>query len=116
MSRRLITLVVVVVALGLALARPAETASGSAQTAEDELILDVGDIVRVGDGAIGCKVARSSAFSGQKILDCRRAGPPAGTYGALLGDRKLLVVRFGDGQVAKVVFTATHKKRFSRCD
>jgi hypothetical protein len=116
MSRRLIMLVVVVIALGLALARPAETASGSAQTAEDELLLDVGDIVRVGDGAVGCKVTRSSAFSGQKILDCRRAGPLSGTYGALLGDRKLLVVRFRDGQVAKVVFTATHKRSFSRCD
>jgi hypothetical protein len=116
MSRRLIMLVALAIALGLALARPAETASGSAKTAKDELILEVGDIVRVGDGAVGCKVTRSSAFSGQKILDCRRAGALSGTYGALLGDRKLLVVRFGDGQVAKVVFTATHKKSFSRCD
>jgi hypothetical protein len=116
MSRRLLMLVVLVVALGLALARPAETASGSAQTTEDELLLEVGDIVRVGDAAVGCKVTRSSAFSGQKILDCRRAGPLSGTYGALLGDRKLLVVRFGDERVARVVFTATHKKSFSKCD
>jgi hypothetical protein len=99
----------------LALARPAGTASEQSPTATDELLLEVGDVVRVKDGAVGCRVTRSSAFGGQKVLDCRRAGALRGTYGALLGDRKLLVVRFESGEVAKVVFSATHRKGFTRC-
>jgi hypothetical protein len=66
----------------------------------------VGDVVRIpGVGNVGCKVVRRDGF---QTLDCRRAGPLAGSYGALLNKRELLVVRFESGKTAKIIVDARH--------
>ena len=115
MSRGLLVSLVLVVAVGLAAWRPDTSGSAGPQSAGEEILVDLGDVIRVKDGAVGCRVTRRAEFPGQTILDCRRAGALSGTFGAFLGDRKLLVVRFADRRVAKVVFTGTHQGDSTRC-
>jgi len=70
------------------------------------ITVHIGDIVRVpGVANVGCKVVRRDGF---QTLDCRRAGPLAGSYGALLNKRELLVVKFVDAHTARIVVTARH--------
>jgi hypothetical protein len=76
-------------------------AAGSAQPT----VLKVGDRVVVDGQPMGCRVARQD---GRTVMDCRRGGQLAGTYGTMLSARKALVVRYRSNSVAKVVFTATH--------
>jgi hypothetical protein len=73
-----------------------------------------GDVIRVGgDANVGCKVR---SHDGAETLDCRRAGPLAGTYGSMLNKNELLVVRFKSAKVAKIVFVARHGNRnVTRC-
>jgi hypothetical protein len=115
MSRWLLIGLVVAVAIGLAAWRPADVRSAGPRSGSEEILVDLGDVVRVKDGAVGCRVTRRAEFPGQTILDCRRAGALPGTFGAFLGDRKLLVVRFGERRVAKVVFTGTHRGDSTIC-
>ena len=70
------------------------------------ITVHVGDIVRVpGVANVGCKVIRHDGF---QTFDCRRAGPLAGSYGALLNKRELVVVKFEDQSSAKVIVDARH--------
>jgi hypothetical protein len=97
-----------------ALAAPGGRAGAPAATNET-LTLAVGDRVRVDGAGIGCRVARLSQYAGRTFLDCRRAGPLAGTYATLLGEREVSVVRFVNSRTGKVVFSARHKGTPSRC-
>jgi hypothetical protein len=85
-------------------AGPTVPARGAAQTAIE---LQRGDIARVAGVPIGCRVARRGVPPAT-MLDCRRAGALAGTYGVLLGRSRVRVVRFRAAHEAQVVFTATH--------
>ncbi len=76
------------------------------------VVLKVGDRVAVEGQPMGCRVARQN---GQTVMDCRRAGQLAGTYGTMLSARKAMVVRYRSDTVAKVVFTATHGGHARRC-
>lgn len=68
--------------------------------------MKVGDTVRVAGAAdVGYRVTRHDGF---QTPDCRRAGPLAGTYGALVNRRDVLVVRFRNAKVAKIVVVAKH--------
>src|SRR5262245_53322666 len=107
----LVGLGVLVAVAGATALRPADVLGGGSA----EILVGLGDVVRVEDGALGCRVARRAGFGDQQILDCRRAGRLSGTYGVLLGDRKLLVVRFEERGVANVVFTGTHGGSFRTC-
>jgi hypothetical protein len=78
---------------------------GGAATPAAPIVLKVGDRVTIEGQPIGCRVARQG---GHVVMDCRRGGPLAGTYGTLLTARGARVVRFRDNSVAKVVFTAEH--------
>ncbi len=113
-SRLVLIGFVLVIALGLAAWRPADILSAGHRSG-NEILIDLGDVVRVKDGSVGCRVTRRAGFPGQKLLDCRRAGPLPGTLGALIGQRKLLVVRFKEGGVANVVFTGTHEGDSATC-
>jgi hypothetical protein len=113
-SRLVLIGFVLVMAVGLAALRPGDIRSAGPRP-DAEILIDLGDVVRVKGGSIGCRVTRRAGFPGQKILDCRRAGPLPGTFGALLGHRKLLVVRFKEGGVANVVFTGTHQGESAIC-
>jgi hypothetical protein len=94
----------------LALApRDGADAAGSPQP----IVLKVGDHVAVEGQPLGCRVARQD---GRTVMDCRRGGELAGTYGTMLSARKAEVVRYRSDTVAKVVFTATHGGGARRCE
>jgi hypothetical protein len=103
-----VTLVAVVAAfLAGALVSP-ERPAGAPAAPGKLLTLDLGDRLRVDGSDIGCRVARLSRYGGRTFLDCRRAGPLAGSYATLLGEREVVVVRFVN-RSAKVVFSARHE-------
>jgi hypothetical protein len=77
------------------------------------VVLKVGDTMQVEGVPIGCKVAERG---GRAVLDCRRGGRLAGTYGTLLDDRRARVARFRSSDTAEVVFTARHRGKARRCD
>jgi hypothetical protein len=77
--------------------------------------LEVGDRFRVRGVGIGCRVANISELGGRTVVDCRRAGPLAGTYGAMVSEREVAVVQFRPGREAKIVFEARHKGSARRC-
>jgi hypothetical protein len=77
--------------------------------------LDVGDRFRVRGVEVGCRVAKISELGGRTVVDCRRAGPLAGTYGAMVSEREVAVVQFRSGREAKIVFEARHKGSARRC-
>jgi hypothetical protein len=79
------------------------------------LQLEPGDRFRIAGAEVGCRVARIAELGGRTVVDCRRAGPLAGTYGAMVSEREALIVRFHSGQSAKIVFQATHDGRAERC-
>jgi hypothetical protein len=116
-SRHALVGAVVVIAVGLATWWPGDTrsAAASSPSGSREILIDVGDVVRVKGGAVGCRVTRRAGFPGQKLLDCRRAGALPGTFGVFMGLRKLLVVRFEERDVAGVVFTAAHQGESTIC-
>jgi hypothetical protein len=117
MSRLALIAGLLVIALGLAAWWPADTRSAATppRSGGGEILIDVGDVVRVKGGAVGCRVTRRAGFPGQKLLDCRRAGALPGTFGVFMGLRKLLVVRFEERSVARVVFTGTHQGESTIC-
>jgi hypothetical protein len=90
--------------------------AGAPAAANETLTVGVGDRVRVDGAGIGCRVTRMSHYAGRTFLDCRKAGPLAGTYATLLGEREIAVVRFVDAGTAKAVFTARHAGTHSRCN
>jgi hypothetical protein len=113
--RYVVIVLVLVVAVAYAVWRPSTSHPAGHRSGPEEILVDLGDVVRVRDGAVGCRVTRRAEFPGQTILDCRRAGARPGTFGAFLGDSKLLVARFGAGRTAKVVFSGTHKGELTTC-
>jgi hypothetical protein len=72
----------------------------------------VGDVMEVEGAPIGCQVTRRD---GRIVIDCRRAGRLAGTYGTLFDERRVRVTRFRSSDEAKVVFKAKHKGRSRKC-
>jgi hypothetical protein len=75
-------------------------------------VLHVGDRVTVDGEPLGCRVARRG---GHAVVDCRRGGDLAGTYGTMISARRAEVVRYRSNTVAKVVFTASHGGGARRC-
>jgi hypothetical protein len=98
------------------LAASSVAASGIlAASSPPDLRLERGDRFRVAGAEIGCRVARISELGGRTVVDCRRAGPLAGTYGAIVSEREAVIVQFRSGQSAKIVFQAAHEGRAERC-
>jgi hypothetical protein len=104
----LTTVVLALTALGLAL-RGGSPARGDAAAT---VVMSVGDVMEVDGAPIGCQVTRRD---GRIVVDCRRAGRLAGTYGTLFDERRVRVMRFRSSDTAKVVFKAKHKGRAHRC-
>jgi hypothetical protein len=84
----------------------------AASSTPQPVVLKVGDRVAVQGQPIGCRVA---VQDGQTVVDCRRAGHLAGSYGTMLSARKAMVVRYRNDTVAKVVYTAAHGGGARRC-
>ncbi|HWI75035.1 MAG TPA: hypothetical protein VNT55_23940 [Baekduia sp.] len=112
MRRLVATAVAVLASAAAALAvAPRDDAANAADP--QTITLKVGDRVTVEGQPLGCRVARQG---GHAIVDCRRGGPLAGTYGTVLSAHRALVVRYHSNTVAKVVFTAEHGGGARRCD
>jgi hypothetical protein len=106
----LITIAVLALtALGLSLRGEGSARGDAAQT----VVMRVGDVMEVDGAPIGCKVARRGD---RTVIDCRRAGRLAGTYGTLFDERRVRVTRFRSSDTAKVVFKAKHRGRAHRCE
>ena len=80
---------------------------------QQPIVLKVGDRVTVEGQPVGCRVAHQD---GRVVVDCRRGGQLAGTYGTTISARKAEVVRYRSNSVAKVVFVATHGGGARRCE
>ena len=108
MSRHLLT------ALAAAAATLAVAPGGGAGAADPPppTVLKVGDRVTVEGRPLGCRVARQG---GHAVVDCRRGGALAGTYGTIISAHRALLVRYRDDRTAKVVFTAEHGGAARRC-
>jgi hypothetical protein len=114
MARGLTVMVVLAAFIVGALTAPIAPRDAPA-AATETLTLGIGDRVRVEGADIGCRVARLRQYGGRTFLDCRRAGPLAGTYATLLGEREVSVVRFFHKRAARVVFSASQEGTASRC-
>ncbi|HWM10356.1 MAG TPA: hypothetical protein VNO82_13475 [Solirubrobacteraceae bacterium] len=101
--------ILALVALAISLRGEASARGDVART----VVLQVGDVMEVDGAPIGCQVARRG---GRAVIDCRRAGRLAGTYGTLFDERRARVIRFRSDDTAKVVFKAKHRGRARRCD
>jgi hypothetical protein len=84
-----------------------------ARAAGPTVVLEVGDTMQVDGVPIGCQVSRRG---GRAVLDCRRGGRLAGTYGTLLDEQRVRVARFRSSDTAEVVFKARHRGRARRCN
>jgi hypothetical protein len=49
------------------------------------------------------------------VIQCLAPPPLRGTYGTLMGDKRVVVLRFRNNTTAKVVFTAIQKRRPLAC-
>ena len=111
MMRSLLLAIVVLALVVLALALRGEgSARGDSATS---VVLRVGDTMTVEGAPIGCQVTRRN---GRVVIDCRRGGSLAGTYGTLLDERRVRVARFRSSDTARVVFKARHRGKARRCD
>jgi hypothetical protein len=77
-----------------------------------QLVLQIGDTVRVEGARLGCQVTRRD---GRAVIECRRAGDPAGTYGTFTSDRSVTVARFRSGRRAQTILTARHGGGWRAC-
>jgi hypothetical protein len=111
MTRSLLVTIAVLAltVLGLSLRGEGSARGDAGQT----VVMRVGDVMEVDGAPIGCQVARRG---GRVVIDCRRAGRLAGTYGTLFDERRVRVTRFRSSDTAKVVFKAKHRGRARRCD
>jgi hypothetical protein len=103
MSRLLAVLAAVAIGATATLAIAPRDGARAANAAPT--VLKVGDRVQVEGQPVGCRVANQG---GKVVMDCRRAGALAGTYGTMISSRTAKVVRFRSNTVAKVVYTAKH--------
>ena len=65
-----------------------------------QTLLKVGDTLRVDGAAMGCQVTRRGS---RPVLECRRDGSLAGTYGTFMTDRRLTVARFRSSRTAQTI-------------
>jgi hypothetical protein len=85
----------------------------TAAPAVSQVSIDLGEVVQVAGGDIGCKVVRRD---GIKTLDCRRAGPLPGTFGVMINKQRVLAVRFETPATAKIILSARHRQTtVTRC-
>jgi hypothetical protein len=95
-------------AVGLAaLVAPADSPGRTDAAPAGIIPVSPGDVAKVTGAPIGCLVRRQS---GERALDCRRAGALVGTYGTILTPTQVLVVRFETRKTARIVFQARHGK------
>lgn len=75
-----------------------------------------GDRIRVVGAPIGCRIARMSRFGGRVVVDCRRAGPLAGSFATFFTAREAALAKFESNRAAKLVVVAPHDGEVRRCE
>lgn len=111
-SRRILIGVVVACLLGLSVFGSLVIRAARATNAAAPIVVNLGDLVQVAGTHVSCGVLRRS---GANVIQCVAPPPLRGTYGTVVGDRRVLVIRFRNDTTAKVVFTAIQKRRSSAC-
>jgi hypothetical protein len=106
-----IALIILGIALGVLVVPAVGPAWRTGRNVNPPITLKVGDIVRVSGAPIGCIVRVQAEV---KTLDCRRIGALPGTYGTLLNGQSARVVRFETASIAKIVFSAQHRRNNTR--
>jgi hypothetical protein len=91
-------------------------AAGGPRTDPKTVTVELGDRIRVAGAPVGCRVVRMKEFGGRVVIDCRRAGPLAGTYGTLISGREAVLIQFKSKQAAKQVACAPHHGDVRRCE
>jgi len=98
--------------LGLALVGSFVIRSAFAASTSSPIVVNAGDLIQVAGTHISCGVLRRSNAN---VIQCVAPPPLRGTYGAVMSDSRVLVVRFRNNATAKVVFTAIQRKTASAC-
>jgi hypothetical protein len=80
--------------------------------APQQLVLEVGDTLRVDGAPMGCQVTRRG---GRPVIECRRDGSLAGTYGTFMSERSVTVARFRSSRTAQTILTARHGGKWRAC-
>jgi hypothetical protein len=111
-SRRMLIVGAIACALGIAVLGSFVIRTAHATSAASPIVVDVGDLVQVAGTHVSCGVLRRS---GAKVIQCLAPPPLRGTYGTLMGDKRVVVLRFRNNTTAKVVFTAIQKRRSLAC-
>jgi hypothetical protein len=103
---------VIACVVGLAVLGSFVIRAAHATSAATPIVVNVGDLVQVAGTHVSCGVIRRS---GANVIQCLAPPPLRGTYGTVMGDRRVLVVRFRNNTTAKVVFNAIQKGRSLAC-
>jgi len=111
-SRRILIGVVVACLLGLSVFGSLVIRAARATNTAAPIVVNLGDLVQVAGTHVSCGVLRRS---GANVIQCVAPPPLRGTYGTVVGDRRVLVIRFRNDTTAKVLFTAIQKRRSSAC-
>jgi hypothetical protein len=85
---------------------------GSLPAVPQQVVLKVGDTMRVEGAPMGCQVTQRG---GRPVIECRRDGSLAGTYGTFMSDRSLRVARFRSSSTAQTILTARHGGGWRAC-
>jgi hypothetical protein len=99
-------------AVGLAVLGSFVIRAAHATSTATPIVVNVGDLVQVAGTHVSCGVIRRS---GANVIQCLAPPPLRGSYGTMMGDRRVLVVRFRNNTTAKVVFSAIQKGRSLAC-
>jgi len=93
------------------------SATGGATEGRTEEVFNVrpGDRIRLVDAPIACRVVRMKQLGGRVVVDCRRAGALAGTYGTLVSAREAVLVRFESSTTAKRIAVGIHRRAAESC-
>jgi hypothetical protein len=103
-------LAVVATALGVVGLTAPAVGAGSAET--QPIWLQVGETTQITGAPVGCKAVLRA---GVKTFDCRIAGSLTGSYGVLVNGKRVLVVRFENTHLGKIVFAAQQHGGFRVC-
>ncbi len=77
-----------------------------------QLMLGVGDTMRVEGTDLGCQVSRRA---GRTTVECRRVRETRASYGTFLDARRAIVARFRSPDTARTIFTARHGGGYTVC-
>lgn len=115
--KRLLALTVVAAATGLGAWLSSNDGAGAARAVGPKTVpVRLGDKIRVVEAPIGCQIVRMRELGRRVVIDCRRAGALAGTYGTLLTAHEAALVRFESRHTARTVDLAIHEGAVRRCE